>query len=47
MFTTQPRLPCPTKSMGKDIVPHMDLDKAIKDKRYKPYLLRVCAVRAR
>ena len=32
--------------MGKYIVPHADLDKAIKDKRYKPYLMRVCAVRA-
>ena len=32
--------------MGKDTVPHADLDKAIKDKRYTPFLIRVCAVRA-
>ena len=32
--------------MGKDTAPHADLDKAIKDKRYKSYLIRVYAVRA-
>ena len=35
-----------TRGMGKDTVPHADLGKAIKDKRYKPCLLRVCAIRA-
>ena len=49
IFCLPPRLNlhAPTRGMGKDIVPHMNLDKAIKDKRYKPYLMRVCAVRAR
>ena len=35
-----------TRGMGKDTVPHADLGKAIKDKRYKPCLMRVCAIRA-
>ena len=31
---------------GRDTAPRADPDKAVEDKRYKPCLMRVCAVRA-
>ena len=45
-MATQPKPRAFTRGRGRDTVPHAGLVKAIKGKRYKPCLMRACAVRA-